>query len=436
MIEAIARSQLMISVERQRIEKDPEAEVELASSIERNGLIHPITIRRGSNNTPWLVAGERRTNAIEQLWIMGIEVRCAGKVFPEGYLPCIDLKNLSKIDAYEIELEENIRRKDLTWQERSSATSQLYELRSLQAQKKGEATPSAAQIAEETGASTEHTRKQIIVSKYLDNPEVKKAKNIDEAFKVIKRQEELQRSADLGRSVGLTFSAVDHKLLKGDCIELMKGLPSESFDVILTDPPYGIDAQDYNDSGGKTKGGHFYDDSYQHWKDLLEAFVVQAKRVAKPQAHMYIFCDVDNFCELKEMVSDELLKVPEWKVFRTPFIFINPTAIRAPWPDQGPQRKWQMVLYAVKGSKHVLHLRPDVLTYPSDYNLNHHAQKPVELYKDLLTRSCNPGDSVLDPFCGTGTIFPAAHELKIKATGIELDDSAYGIAVARLEDLK
>jgi DNA modification methylase len=59
----------------------------------------------------------------------------------------------------------------------------------------------------------------------------------------------------------------------------------------------------------------------------------------------------------------------------------------------------------------------------------------VSLYEDLLKRSARPGDSVLDPFAGSGTIFPAAHSLKIKATGIELDPSAYGIAVKRLGEL-
>ena len=53
-----------------------------------------------------------------------------------------------------------------------------------------------------------------------------------------------------------------------------------------------------------------------------------------------------------------------------------------------------------------------------------------------LRRSINPGDAVLDPFCGTGPIFPAAHELKCKATGIEIDAASYAIAYKRLEGLK
>jgi len=81
-------------------------------------------------------------------------------------------------------------------------------------------------------------------------------------------------------------------------------------------------------------------------------------------------------------------------------------------------------------------MAPDVVTYASDDNLGWAAQKPVALLTDFLSRSCRAGDSVLDPFAGSGSIFPAAHELKIKATGIELDSVAYGIAAKRLGGLK
>jgi site-specific DNA-methyltransferase (adenine-specific) len=94
-----------------------------------------------------------------------------------------------------------------------------------------------------------------------------------------------------------------------------------------------------------------------------------------------------------------------------------------------------MLLYAIKGNRPVLKLSPDVVTYASDQNEGWAAQKPVALYQDLLTRSCRAGDLVLDPFCGSGTIFPAAHGLKIKAMGVEIDPVAYGISVKRIHAL-
>ena len=55
--------------------------------------------------------------------------------------------------------------------------------------------------------------------------------------------------------------------------------------------------------------------------------------------------------------------------------------------------------------------------------------------QDLLKRSVRPGMRVLDPFCGTGPVFPAAHSLSAIATGVELDAAAYGIAAQRIQKL-
>lgn len=413
---------------------------ELAASIAETVLIHPINIRRAADGGLDLVAGECRIKALEICWNFGQEVRCGNRVIPEGKIPCIYLGEIDPVLAFEIELEENIRRRDITWQEKALSTRQLYELRRSQAERKGAPAPTVATIAEAVvgtskGQFQENIRQDLILSQHLTNPVVAAAKSRKEAFKALKRSEETQRNAELGRSVGATFTAEMHTLRQGDCLEVMKELASESFDVILTDPPYGIDAQDFGDSDGKAQP-HFYDDSYKNWKRLMINMMNELDRLSKPEAHMYIFCDIDNFAELKTIVAGAWADGLGFKPFRTPLIWINPTAMRAPWPDGGPQRKWQMCLYARKGNKPVTRIYSDVLTYPSDANLGHQAQKPVGLYEDLLRRSIRPGDSVLDPFCGTGTIFPSAHGLKCKATGIELDAAAAGIAAARLARLK
>lgn len=434
-LKLIRRQLLAIPEDRQRKEFDHGYISDLAQSIERNGLINLPVLR--DNRT--LIAGECRVKAIEQLWATGGQLRYGGQTVEEGYIPFQDLSNLDPIDAYEIELEENIRRKDLTWQEQAEATSKLMVLRQAQAVRRGEATPTVAAIAQElrgsSGAAFEQTRAEILVSKHLDDPDVAKAKTAKDALKILKRKEDLARSAALGAAIGPSFTAESHTLLNCDALLWLEEAESNQFDCILTDPIYGIDAHEFNDSGGKAGGGgtgsHFYDDSYSRWREHMAVLSVQGMRITKPQAHLYAFCDVDRFVEMKSIFGDA-----GWKVFRTPLIWINPTAIRAPWPDQGPQRKYQIILYAVKGDKHVKALRPDVLTFPSDDNLNHHAQKPVALYADLLGRSCGPGDSVLDCFCGSGPVFPSAHGLKVKATGVELDPSAYGIAVKRLQELK
>ena len=192
-----------------------------------------------------------------------------------------------------------------------------------------------------------------------------------------------------------------------------------------------MDADLFADAGGKATPNHSYTDDIKSWHVLMRQFSSFSFRVAKEQAHLYAFCDIENF-----FLLHDYLAFAGWTVFRTPLIWYKPNGNRAPWPQHGPQRKYECILYAIRGKKTTLKLGPDVLMHTSDANLGLSAQKPVDLYIDLLKRSARAGDLVLDPFCGTGTIFLAAQACLCTATGIELDPANYGIAIKRLEGLK
>jgi DNA modification methylase/ParB-like chromosome segregation protein Spo0J len=430
---------ITVAANRQRTEIEAEALLELANSISSIGLLHPIILRTQDGGSPILVAGERRLKAIETIWSMGGFFTHGGTLVPEGQIPCIWLHDLDPLDAMEVELEENIRRADLSWQDRSAATSKLYELRRLQAEKTHKPQAQLPQdIAKELypdhhpAAASAAVREELILARNLSDPDVAKASSRSEGLKVIKRKEEAQRQIALGEKVGKTFGQHSHQLYLCDCRDWMKDCEASRFDVILTDPPYGIDAQNFNDSGGKANAiGHTYDDSYPSWLKLMGVMAPESFRLAKPQAHLYIFCDIDRFVELRDIIARA-----GWTPFRTPLVWHNPTSQRAPWPQSGPHRRYQLCLYAKKGDRPVLKLSPDVVTYASDQNLGWAAQKPVGLLQDLLLRSCRAGDTVFDPFAGSGSIFPAAHGLKIKAVGVETDPTAYGIAVKRIAELK
>lgn len=440
---------IIIPPDRQRQEFDPEGMSELMNDIAANGLLHAIVLRDDERGSPCvLVAGERRLRAMKMLHEMEIPFKYAGTPVGVGQIPFTPLGALTALEAEEVELSENLKRRDLTWQELAAAHARLHALRQKQKAATippindpgfvdSKPTQTIADTAKEVfgrsdGAFHETVRREVIVAKHLDNPAVAKAKSLDEAFKVLKRADEAQRNAALGEAVGKTFTADIHELHKGNCLELMESMPSGIFDVILTDPPYGMGAESFGDGGGKMTGiQHTYDDSPETWHLLMKVWCADAFRLAKPQAHAYVFCDIDRFHDLKAHMT-----AAGWDVFRTPFIVHKINSGRVPRPDCGPRRQWEMILYAIKGSKPVNAILPDVISCEGDENLGHGAQKPVALYQDLLRRSVRPGDVVLDSFCGTGTIFPAAHSLKCKAVGIEQADSAYGIAVQRLQRIK
>jgi len=88
---------------------------------------------------------------------------------------------------------------------------------------------------------------------------------------------------------------------------------------------------------------------------------------------------------------------------------------------QGYSRNYEVILFATRGSRPCSRVARDVIEITADANKIHAAQKPVELYKYLLAMSAIPGDTVLDAFAGSGTIFKAARELFLTPIGIELN---------------
>ena len=435
-MKTILIAEIQLAANRQRREFNLASLNELGESIKKHGLFHSIVLRSGPDGR-FLVSGERRLRAISDIHALGEQFSFDNVPVPFGHIPYVDLGELDELAREEAELEENVRRIDLSWQERDMAITRLHSLRQRQAETRGSPPHSVAETAVETrgsaeGVHHEATRRSIIVARYLDDPEVRAAKSTDEAFKVLKRKEDVARRIALAAEVGRTYSAeTAHTLLCEDARKWLSATDAEQFDIILTDPPYGIGADEFGDAGGHVPvGAHSYKDDYETWKDLTTVLAYKGFRVAKPQAHLYCFCDVTRFEELKA-----ILTAAGWRCFRTPIVWHKPNGNRLPWVEEGPQRKYELILYANKGRKKVTRIYSDLVTYAQDENLGHQAQKPVALYLDLLRRSVTAGDRVLDPFAGSGPIFPAATELKLRATGIESDLATYAIAVRRLRAL-
>lgn len=462
-MQVIKLSDIVVKPNRQRREFDPVHICELRESIEKNGLLHPPVLRQEIIDGAMrmvLVAGESRLKAITDIFDLDGEFLHDLKIFREGWVPFSDIGELDELAAEEAELDENLKRRDLTWQENADAHSRLHKLRARQKgaalAKEISALPPEEQQAvvakskphtiadtaaelfgRSDGAYQDTVRKEVIVAQHLSNPAIAKAKSVDEAFKILKKEEQRAANIELAKTVGATFNADCHTLLNRDCLSYMwevtkKQDPSELFDVILTDPPYGMDADSFGDGAGKLSGiEHHYDDSLESWRKLMTEWTALSYQVCKPQAHAYVFCDFDNFHELKAMMQKA-----GWYVFRTPIICHKINSGRVPLPDQGPRRQYEIILYAIKGKKPVTHIYPDVLSATADDNMSHGAQKPVAVFHNLLQRSVKPGDRVFDGFAGSGTIFEAAHSHQCYAVGCEINPDYYGMGLRRIQGLK
>lgn len=450
-------AKIVIKENRQRQEFDPEKMQDLIASIEKNGLLHPVVLRAEPGTGMVLVAGERRLKAMREIFELGGSFVHDMVLYSE-MIPYSDLGELDVLEAEEAELDENLKRVDLTWQEHAAAVKRLHELR--RAQKAEEAVVDSllngeglavsvrgdnhtvADTAREIlgksdGVHQDSIRQEIIVARHLDDPAIANAKSAKEAFKILKAKEERVKNQELAAAVGKTFSAVDHRLIHGNCLEIMAEMldryqEDEKFDVLVCDPPYGMGADQFGDGGGKmTAIEHHYDDSPEHWVELMKEWCPLSFKITKEKAHAYVFCDIDKFHPLKHHMEKA-----GWYVFRTPLTVLKRNSGRVPLPDMGPRRQTEWVLYAIKGKKPVTHIYPDIVESSADEQLGHGAQKPVAVYQNLLQRSVQPGDKVADFFAGTGPIIPAAHALKCFATAVEMDAANFARCVRRVKDIE
>lgn len=422
-------STIIIPENRQRRDFAPEKIQELCDSIRAVGLMHPIVVR---NDGKTLVAGERRLRALKHLDFLNQPIKCHGAPVFAGTVPVVKLAELSEAEVFEAELSENVVREDLTWQERAIAVEALQRLREMQTGKPVSHNDLSEEIhgRRDAGPSAQvHT--QLMVAKHLDNPEIAKAKSLKEAASILKVRETQKANAIIGAALPPEILKAKHRLIIGDF--QTADLPIGAFACTITDPPYGIGAEGFAGSGSNSMGalaGHTYSDSPAEWSDLMRNLALKLWGVGAENSHHYIFCDFERFVELRAIMESF-----GFRVWRTPFIMYRTTSTRCPWQESGPWKSYECILYAIKGSKICNKWGHDVITVRGDPNLGHGAQKPVEVYRELLERSARAGESVADLCCGTGTIFPAAQDLRCIATGVELLPQNAAIAKQRLDAL-
>jgi len=216
-----------------------------------------------------------------------------------------------------------------------------------------------------------------------------------------------------------------YKMILGDCMPALRSMPDNSFDAIITDAPYG----DINDverlhEREKYKGGgirHLHkgagDEVNFDWDELLTHLV----RIAR--SWIYIFAgDHTGYARSFFNANDCMTRVGVWEK-------TNPSPLHGEyiWTSS-------IELFAIARKRQAKFNRfcaSPVLRYPRGSSLRHPTEKPLGLMREIVESSTRPGDSVLDPFCGTGTTGEACCPDR-EFTGIELEKKYYKLSDRRL----
>jgi DNA modification methylase len=390
---------------------------ELEKSIEEVGLLHPIVLRRGKKG-PTLVAGFRRLTAVSNLHSRGKKVLFCNKPIDYGTIPATWFDEMSIEEAAKAELYENIYRLDLTWKERALAIAAIHRLKTMQ-NSDWTIEDTGKLLAEQSGVELNPytISNKILLASHLDDPEIAKAKNEREALKRMFQLSMNDIAQEIVRRKRETWSVQCM-----DCRAWLAGLNKKSVDVVITDPPYGIEVDRQALYGSSTP--HTYNDSWADVSALLHEAIGLLYDVCKDNSRLLVFCSPRRFAELRKIVDGI-----GWDVWPVPLIWYKENGI-APVPDIWPRRTYDTILIARKGNRTMKELHDVIVARQLDREEG--PEKPAELAKKLVSAVAWPGETLIDPFCGTGVFLVEGLKYGLNVMGCDIEPRMVTIAQENL----
>lgn len=405
-------------INRQRTNIEPDELAELALDIKQNGLLHPIVLRKpfdgeDVSGLPYvLVVGERRLRSHKLLEYEAIYAR----VFEE----------LTELDAQVIELSENIRRVDMSWQDVVRAKDQIHKLRHSQ-----NPTQTIEDTANEVSESIATTSRDLKVARIIE--QVPELALLDSKAAVIRQFEHMQKLEAMAakavpdandRRVGL----VERQLVHADWLDYLKTVPDGSVHLLLSDLPYGID-NFAGISGGEDRMVTF-DDSAEKVLPAVAKLVPELLRVIANDGWIVLFFGHQHMDWLAEQFRalGRQPEIPNWIWHRET---TGPKNFGR-YPELHAYQSYDVML-VVNAGKGVLLKKPvsNVLSFepvpPKDRFHVH--EKPRELARELIERFTMPGHMVMDVCFGSGVFLEVAADMHRRFAGC--DSNPHTITPAR-----
>jgi site-specific DNA-methyltransferase (adenine-specific) len=217
------------------------------------------------------------------------------------------------------------------------------------------------------------------------------------------------------------------QLRNGDVREVLPSMPSESVDLIVTDPPYGIAF-----SGNKYQTEKYDELEGDHSPELMASVADDLARVLKSDRHAYVFCRWDTLPAVLESYGQH---------FNVDTTIVWDKAVHGmgDLEDWAPQHEF--IVKCSKGRRELLTekrqtnlIRQDDVRRTSDPN-HHPTQKPTALLETLIDASSAEGEVVFDPFGGVYSSAVAAASMDRRAVSVELDTEFHAKGRDRIKEL-
>ena len=444
------------------------------------GLINPIVVRRVDDKTV-LVAGERRLKAVLELDLPDVPYR----LFEE----------LTQTEAEIVELEENVKRRELAWKDHVRAVGRIHEL--YRQANNGKWT--IERTANAISLDKSHVGKILQVYEALDSGRITKADSIEQAYNTIQRFAERKAESIVGdlivkgaaifgdlNSATTTsppvpsaspppdptfttttavamFTESDTSLL-GEapqtplagpvasptpilapisaplgpvvCAEFgewVRAYNGPKFTLIHCDFPYG------NYKGNDSKGAmsvleteEFYDNTESVYWNLLDILTSNLDRIMSYSAHMVFWFNMNFYTETVSRLRRAGLTVHDHPLVWHKTGGPGGLGVAPGTEATHPRRTYDTALLALRGGRPLVRSLSNSYAAPTAGNKIHPSQKPEPMLRYFLQMVVDETTTVFDPTCGSAAALRACEDLGAKAVlGLELDPNYAAAANTR-----
>ncbi len=383
----------------------------LAESIRLNGLIHPPVITR--ENT--LVVGERRIAA------------CLALGWSEITIQYID--TLDPLALKLVELEENVRRVNLSWQDHNKTITAYHHL-CQETKSDWNKSATAAALGVDRSLITKHLMveraRKAVVNGIADAPKFSTAlgiaqRNEDRKGDTAKENLFTEIEEVIGGVPAAVASEQPESTRPLDIIttsfhKWTKQVQIKPYNFIHCDFPYGIGTGDKHGQSAAKSHGH-YEDTADVYFELINTLLINADNFIAPSAHLMFWFSMDYYQE-----TCDLLKSGGWVVNPFPLIWLK-SDNKGILPDanRGPRRIYETALLASRGDRKIVRAVGNAVASPTTQDY-HQAEKPLAVLEHFFRMLVDESTMLLDPTCGSGMAVRAAEALGAKyALGLELD---------------
>ncbi len=246
-------------------------------------------------------------------------------------------------------------------------------------------------------------------------------------------------------------------IIKGDCIEVLKTLPSESIDLIFADPPYNMQTEG---ELLRTDGTHFsgVDDDWDKFASLKDydkfckSWLRECKRVLKKDGAIWVIGSFQNIFRLGYIMQDLGFWILNDVIWSKPNAVPNFTGTRFQnshetliWCTKIKGSKYRFnykTMKALNGNKQMKSVWNIGICIGKERlkdkqgNKLHSTQKPEQLLYNVIISSTKKEDLILDPFFGTGTTGAIAKRLGRHYLGIEREEKYIQAAIKRIQNVQ